>query len=132
MGKVSPSGVTGVTGGGETVRDKTLDDISLRAIQAIDPSPHGLYGVDLTFDSKGIPNPTEINIGRFFTTHHFFTEAGLNMPLLYVMTALGKPVPFPKRIINPLPAGLIWIRGMDFHPVLTTRKAVDAITKSMK
>jgi len=132
MGKVSPSGVTGVTGGGETVRDSVLDDIAVKAIHAIDSSPHGLYGVDLTFDSKGIPNPTEINIGRFFTTHHFFTEAGLNMPLLYVMTALGKPVVFPKRTINPLPAGLIWIRGMDFLPILTTRKKVDAITASVK
>lgn len=129
MGKVSPSGVTGVTGGGETVRDKTLDSIALQTILAIDAKPNGLYGVDLTFDQKGVPNPTEINIGRFFTTHHFFTEAGLNMPYLYVMTALDKKVTFPKRKLNPLAPGLIWIRGVDFHPVITTRKKVDSLKK---
>ena len=29
---------------------------------------------------NGVPNPTEINISRFFTTVRFFTEAGINFP----------------------------------------------------
>lgn len=124
MAKVSPSGVTGVTGGGETVRNSTLNTIAKQAILAIDPKPHGLYGVDLTFDRLGIPNPTEINIGRFFTTHHFFTEAGLNMPFIYTMLGLGLPVTLPARKINPLANGLVWIRGVDFLPKLISRKDI--------
>lgn len=120
MGKVSPSGITGVTGAGVTIRDKNVDRIARQAILAIDPKPHGLYGVDLTYDKQGIPNPTEINIGRFFTTHHFFTQAGINMPYIYTKLAFGETPKLPKRRINPLPPGLVWIRGMDFLPVLTT------------
>ncbi len=122
MGKVSPSGITGVTGAGLTIRDRHVDRIAKETILAIDPKPHGLYGVDLTYDRKGQPNPTEINIGRFFTTHHFFTQAGLNMPYIYTKLAFGEKVALPKRRINPLPTGLVWIRGMDFLPVLTTMK----------
>jgi len=124
MSKVAPSGITGVTGAGVTIRDKIVDTIAQKAIRAIDPTPHGLYGVDLTYDKKGLPNPTEINIGRFFTTHHFFTAAGLNMPYMYVQLAYGQKPTLPKRRINPLPPGLVWIRGMDFLPILTSIKKI--------
>ena len=86
----APSGVTGITGTGVTISDPVVDEISLRAIKAIDPEPDGIFGVDLTYDRNGVPNPTEINIGRFFTTHHFFTKAGLNMPYIFVQAALGR------------------------------------------
>lgn len=115
---LAPSGVTGITGAGVTIDDPVVDEISMKAIKAIDPSPHGLYGVDLTYDHAGIPNPTEINIGRFFTTHLFFTELGLNMPHIAVSLALGKKPKLPKKRINPLEPGWVWIRGVDFTPIL--------------
>jgi carbamoyl-phosphate synthase large subunit len=73
------SGVTGITGTGVTISDPTVDAISQQAILAIDNRPNGIFSVDLTYDREGVPNPTEINIGRFFTTHLFFSEAG-NLP----------------------------------------------------
>jgi len=112
------SGVTGVTGTGVTVADPALDDLCLRAIRAIDPRPNGIFGVDLTYDAAGRPNLTEINIGRFFTTHYFFTAAGLNMPYIYVKLGYGETPPLPERRLNPLPPDLAWIRGMDREPVL--------------
>jgi biotin carboxylase len=118
LGKISPSGVTGATGGGETVSDSKLDKIAEAAIMAIDKTPEGLFGVDLTYDKNGIPNPTEINIGRFFTTHQFFTELGLNMPYIFVKLAYGEKLPPIKKKLNPAPNNMIWIRGMDFEPVL--------------
>jgi carbamoyl-phosphate synthase large subunit len=122
----SPSGITGVTGTGVTVSDPVVDEIALKSIQAIDPCPHGIFSVDLTYDSDGVPNPTEINIGRFFTTHLFFSAAGLNMPYIFVKIALDEePPPISKRI-NPLPPGLAWVRGMDIEPVLTTVAEIDA------
>ncbi len=114
------SGITGITGVGETCSDAAVTEISLKAIQAIDSSPHGIFGVDLTYDAEGIPNPTEINIGRFFTTHYFFTKAGLNMPEIYANIVLDGKFPTLPRKVNPLPDGLVWIRGMDVAPVLTT------------
>lgn len=116
------SGVTGVTGVGQTVALPSVDALARQAILAVDPQPHGIFSVDITYDKKGVPNVTEINIGRFFTTIHFFTMAGLNMPYIYIKTAFGEPIPKLKKQVNPLPNDLLWIRGMDTYPVLTTVK----------
>jgi carbamoyl-phosphate synthase large subunit len=125
FGDRTPSGITGITGGAITVDDPAVTDLSLRAIHAVDAAPHGIFSVDLTYDSDGVANPTEINIGRFFTTHYFFTAAGLNMPLVAVRLAFGEPAPPLAKRINPLPPGLMWIRGMDKDPVLTHVETVE-------
>jgi hypothetical protein len=124
LSRVSPSGVTGVTGAGVTVADAQLDEIATRAVLAIDPRPNGLFGVDLTYDAAEVPNPTEINVGRFFTTHQFFTALGLNLPEVYVRLAFGEPPPPIERRYNPLPEGKVWVRGVDFEPVLTSVEEV--------
>ena len=126
FGSRTLSGVTGITGVGETCSDPTVDRVAQDAILAIDAEPHGIFGVDMTYDHEGLPLPTEINIGRFFTTHHFFTEAGLNMPKIYRDIALEDEFPAMERRINPLPDGLVWIRGMDVAPVLTTVEELEA------
>jgi hypothetical protein len=131
FGNRAPSGVTGITGTGVTVSDPALDDIAQRAVAAIDPRPNGIFAVDLTYDRRGVPNPTEINIGRFFTTHLFFTRAGLNLPHLFVQLAFGEPVTPPEPRINPLPPGLAWVRGMDFLPVLTTVEEIERSTAGL-
>lgn len=122
----APSGVTGITGTGITVRDPLVDEIARKAILAIDPRPHGIFGVDLTYDREGVPNPTEINCGRFFTTQLFFTTAGLNLPYLYVKLGLGEEVDLPEPRVNPLPPGLAWIRGMDTEPRLVAADEIEA------
>jgi hypothetical protein len=107
-----------------TVADAQLDEIATRAVLAIDPRPNGLFGVDLTYDAAEVPNPTEINVGRFFTTHQFFTALGLNLPEVYVRLAFGEPPPPIERRYNPLPEGKVWVRGVDFEPVLTSVEEV--------
>ncbi len=128
----APSGVTGLTGAGVTISDERVDEIALRAIQAVDSRPNGIFAVDLTCDRDGIPNPTEINIARFFTTHLFFTTAGLNMPYMFVKLAYGEELPHIPRRINPLTPGLVWIRGMDKEPVLTTLRAVELCQRELE
>lgn len=120
FGNRTLSGVTGITGVGETCSDPIVDRVAQDAILAIDQRPHGIFGVDMTYDHDGWPNPTEINIGRFFTTHYFFTKAGLNMPEIYCNIALDGIFPALDKKINPLPDGLLWVRGMDVEPTLTT------------
>ncbi len=122
----APSGITGLTGTGVTMSDPTIDAIAQRAIMAIDPKPHGIFSVDLTYDRAGVPNPTEINIGRFFTTHEFFTRAGLNMPYIALRIAFGEEPTLPAQRLNPLPPGLAWVRGLDFLPTLTDERRIDA------
>lgn len=125
FGNRAPSGVTGLTGTGMTVSDPRVDELAQKAIHAIDPQPHGIFSVDFTYDRHGVPNPTEINIGRFFTTHFFFTSAGLNMPYIYVKLAYGEHPPMLDRRINPLPDGKLWIRGLDFLPILSDMNSVE-------
>lgn len=127
----APSGITGLTGAGVTFSDKKFDNLAIKVIKAIDKKPHGIFSVDMTFDDDGIPNPTEINIGRFFTTHFFFSYAGLNMPEIFVKIAYGEKYKKPAKKINPLPDGLIWIRGLDFLPVMKTVKEVDASEREL-
>jgi carbamoyl-phosphate synthase large subunit len=120
LSRISPSGVTGVTGAGVTIADPALDAIAQAVVLAVDPHPHGLFGVDLTYDRAGVPNPTEINVGRFFTTHQFFTALGVNLPWAYLQLAFGEEPPAFGRRLNPAPEGMVWIRGVDFEPVLAT------------
>lgn len=114
------SGVTGVTGVAETYSSDIIDQTALAAIKAIDSKPHGIFGVDMTYDNDDKPRVTEINIGRFFTTVYFFTKAGVNFPQIYRDLVLEAKFPKLAKKINPLPDGLVWIRGMDVEPVLTT------------
>ena len=119
------SGVTGVTKVGQTFSDETVNTVALDAIKSIDGRPHGIFGVDMAYDATGFPNPTEINISRFFTTVLFFTEAGLNMPEIFKDIVLYNEFPFFEKKINPLPDGLLWLRGMDTKPLLTTEKDIN-------
>lgn len=117
-GNRTVSGVTGVTKVGQTYSNLQVDEISIKTIKAVDSKPHGIYGVDMAYDKDGIPNPTEINISRFFTTVLFFTEAGLNMPEIFKDIALYDEFPNLSNKINPLKNGLLWLRGMDTKPML--------------
>jgi carbamoyl-phosphate synthase large subunit len=79
----------------------------------------------MTYDRNGIPNPTEINVSRFFTTIQFFAEAGLNMPKIFKDIVLYSKFPNLDRPISPLPTGLLWLRAMDALPILTTTQKMD-------
>ena len=119
-GNRTVSGITGVTKVGQTFSNAEVDRISIETIKAVDKKPHGIFGVDMAYDKDGVPNPTEINIARFFTTVLFFTEAGLNLPEIFKDIALYNKFPVLEKKINPLPDGLLWLRGMDVNPLLVT------------
>lgn len=121
------SGVTGVTKVGATINDPLVDEVAQKAIRAVDTEPNGLFGVDMTYDIDGFPNPTEINIGRFFTTIYFFTKAGLNMPEIYLQLGLTGVSDYLGRVINPLPIGLNWFRGVDSEPLLLKETESDQL-----
>lgn len=123
-GNRSISGVTGVTKVGVTCDDDDVTRIAMESVRAVSAKPHGIFGVDMAYDRNGVPNPTEINISRFFTTVLFFTEAGLNLPEIFKDIALYGELPNLEKKINPLPNGLLWVRGMDTAPRLMTQNAI--------
>lgn len=119
------SGVTGVTKVGVTLSSEQVSDVAVSSVKAVSGKPHGIFGVDMAFDRNGVPNPTEINISRFFTTVRFFTEAGVNFPEIFKELALGRIDNFPRNVINPLEDGLMWVRGMDTEPMLIANKQIE-------
>ena len=119
------SGITGVTKVGMTCDDELVTKIAIDSVKAVSDKPHGVFGVDMAYDKDGVPNPTEINISRFFTTVLFFTEAGLNMPEIFKDIALYGEFPQLEKKINPLPNGLLWLRGMDVVPRLINSDSIN-------
>lgn len=119
------SGVTGVTKVGVTLSDEQVNKVAISSVKAVSVSPHGIFGVDMAYDKNGLPNPTEINISRFFTTVRFFTEAGVNFPEIFKELALNGIASSTKNIINPLDDGLMWVRGMDTEPMLIAEKIIE-------
>ncbi len=117
---LSPSGVTGITGAQQTTDDAEITSTAIACIKAAPFEPHGLVSVDMTYDARGSPNITEIQASRFYSSIHFLTEAGLNLPDIYLELGLSGCIPdLPKRQ-NPLASGLLWLKSVDSLPILTT------------
>ena len=112
FGNLMPSGQSSSPAVAETVHNKLVNKIATDAIRLVDKNATGIFCVDLKENNKGIPSVTEINIGRFFTTNDFFSEAGCNMPLYYLKLAFGEKIPALKKY-NALPIKLSWIRIID-------------------
>ncbi len=123
---LAPSGVTGTPSIAVTRERPDVEQLAARAVRAIDPRATGIFCVDLKEDAEGVPRPTEINCGRFFTTSYFFTAAGLNIPHLYVRLAFGER-PSPAALPR-LPEGLYWIRHIDCPALLRRASELRART----
>ena len=114
---LAPSGVTNTPVVAVTINRDDINNVATEAVTSIDKNANGIFCVDMKEDPEGIFRPTEINVGRFFTTSYFFTKAGINMPYYYVKLAYNEEIPkFPKY--NILPEGLYWIRHIDSPAVL--------------
>ena len=122
---LSPSGVTGITGAQVTVRDPQLDEIALKAIKTVDDKPHGIISLDFTYDSDGIPNPTEVQASRFFTSMYFMAKGGLNFPYILLKLALNEDCPVFTTKFSPIEPGLVWIKYIEHEPVLTSLNRIE-------
>ena len=114
---VSPSGITGAPAVSQTWRRDDVNAIGEEAVRVIDTVPNGAYFVDFKCDEEDVPRITEVNVGRFGTTVHFYTEAGFNFPRLYAQLALGER-PQLERTRDVLEPGQTWVRTLDCGPVL--------------
>lgn len=121
---VSPSGITGAPAVSHTIHDPVVNETGEAAVRALDPGFDGVCFVDMKGDAQGRPRVTELNAGRFGTTHFFYTAAGANFPGWLLQLASGWDVDAPRRDV--LPADLYWIRTLDAGPVLTTAEALEA------
>lgn len=117
---LSPSGVTGITGAQTTTSDPEIHQVAMAAVHAIPIAPHGIVSVDFRYDAEGVPNLTEIQASRFFSSVLFLAHAGLNFPALYVKAAYTGEVPFLENRVHPLPDELLWLKAIDCLPHIMT------------
>lgn len=128
---LTASGVTGIGGAHRWVNDPALDKIAVTAITAVDPRPNGLFAVDMAFDEQGVPNVTEINIGRFMSGGTISFPHRVNMPYIAVKAALGEPLDIQVPILNPFPTDVYLIHGMDVIPVVVPIREVDRLAENL-
>ncbi|MGH6689588.1 MAG: hypothetical protein ACREF4_02765 [Gammaproteobacteria bacterium] len=96
-GASHPSGVSSIASVAKTVYEPRVAAICEQAVRAIDPQVSGAFSVDLKEDETGVPNVTEINVGRFITMMNFFDFVGTaNMSTTYVKLAFDEPVEIPE------------------------------------
>jgi len=117
FGNLMPSGQSSSPSIAKTVQRNDVNEVAVKSILAVDPKPHGVFCVDMKENSAATPCVTEINLGRFFTTSNFFSQAGSNMPYYYVQLAFGEKLPQLPQY-NALEADLYWVRGVDREPRL--------------
>lgn len=127
FGYLNLSGVTGITGAQMTKRDKFIDELSERIIRNSIKMPHGIIAIDYTYDKDGIPNPTEIQASRFYTSTFFMASLGLNFPDILVKAALGIKIPEFINKYSPLEEGWVWIKFVDCLPKLVHKKEIESL-----
>ncbi|NOZ01309.1 MAG: hypothetical protein GXP54_05400, partial [Deltaproteobacteria bacterium] len=124
-----PSGITGAPAVCRTVHRDDINDLGNRAVLAVDSRFNGVAFIDFKGAADGRILPTEINAGRFGTTHHFYTAAGRNNPWYLLKTAFGEDLPADLPRFNALPADLYWIRTLDAGPVLIKGEDLEKIDR---
>jgi len=129
---VSPSGITGAPAISHTIHSDELNNLGLKAALAIDREMNGVCFIDFKESADGRLLPTEINAGRFGTTHYFYARAGLNLPYLLLKTAFGEPLPADLKKFNPLPPDIYWIRTLDCGPVMKTKEEIEDLSGRMR
>ncbi|MEV7013768.1 hypothetical protein [Streptosporangium sp. NPDC051022] len=115
---LSVSGVTGITGAQRTFWDEDLHELAVRCVRAVCARPHGIIGVDFTYDHDGRALPTEVQPARFYSSIYFLARLGLNMPDLYCRLALDGAQAMPDALPNPIRESHYWVKSVDKLPRL--------------
>jgi biotin carboxylase len=110
---LAPSGLTGTPTRARVVHDDLVNQTAETAVDAVDPCPNGIYGVDLRESAHHTPTVTEINAGRGGTTTGLWSiwMGGPNLADIHARLAVGESVDVEKR--DAFPEGLELRRHID-------------------
>lgn len=119
------SGITGTPTIARTLEDKKLNRVSVEAIKALDPEPHGFFSVDVKEDAAYRPVVTEVD-GKWHTTAplwgHAFAKAldrpELNLAHQYLMLGLNGRIDADLPAFDLFPGGYYLIRQLDAGVIL--------------
>lgn len=130
--RLTPSGVSGVTGVGETIAAPQVDALAMEAIRAVAPRPHGIFSVDLTCDDPRAPKVMEISAGAFTSgAAAAYASRGANLPHIAVRVALAEALDFALPMMNPVPGGVVSVHGMDIDPVVTDQAQIKGLEEEL-
>lgn len=132
FGRLTPSGVSGVTGVGETIGDPQVDALAMRAIRAIAPQPHGVFSVDLTCDPPRAPKVMEISAGAFTSgAVAVYAARGANLAHISIKVAMSERLDFPVPMMNPVSSGVVSVHGMDIDPVVADMREINGFEEEL-
>jgi len=132
------SGRTGTPVVAALVRNERVEaaaELAVRAVsEAVGEAPHGVYCVDLREDAHGLPRPTEINAGRFFTTSHVGVGVHVNLVERYCELHFDGGPSKPPLLLPADMDGTLVLRHMDaetqwLHPWSQTPAHRDAVAR---
>ena len=126
---ISLSGITGTPTVARTVEDENLNHVSIKAIKALDQTPHGFFSVDVKEDASGKPVVTEVD-GKWHTTAplwgHAFAKAlnkpELNIAYQYLMLGLNGSLDGDLPSFNLFPKNHYLVRQLDAGVILECDK----------
>lgn len=113
----APSGVTGITGGQRLIANPEIDELSKYIVKSISNHPQGVICIDYTYDKDEIPNLTEIQASRLYTSSHFMTKCGINMPYILYKLAMDMQIEEKETILIPN-YNKIWLKYVENYPTL--------------
>lgn len=122
---ISLSGITGTPAVARTVRNEKLNEVSVKAIKALDPEPHGFFSVDLKEDANGNPSVTEVD-GKWHTTAPLwgyafakvFNDPELNIAYQYLLLGLNGSAEGKLPTFNLFPPDYYLVRQLDGGVIL--------------
>jgi hypothetical protein len=122
---VSLSGITGTPTIARTLHDEKLNQVGVKAVQALDSEPHGFFSVDLKENAAGEPAVTEVD-GKWHTTAplwgYAFAKAldkpELNLAYLYLTLGLKGILDVEVPLFNLFPADHYLVRQLDAGVIL--------------
>ncbi|HMS25238.1 MAG TPA: phosphotransferase [Acidimicrobiia bacterium] len=126
---LTPSGVTGYSGGQLVLANRSVHDLSNDIMRSFPWEPTGPVGIDFVVDNNGVPNVTEIQACRFYTSMLALADLGLNLPAMYVDVFRGQNQTYD--IINPCEPGAVTVQRFGMSVSTTREQIIGDIDRSL-
>lgn len=125
LASLTPSGITGFTRAKCWSSDLELVEISQKAIKALSPQPHGIFGVDMVSDEFRNLFVTEVNVGRFSSGGFAHYRSGrINPAYTVLQLAYGEDPLFDPPLLNPFPTNETMIMGYGHEAVFVNNEVI--------
>lgn len=114
--------------------EENVKEIAIAAIHAVtNGPPHGIYSVDMTSDHEGVPNVTEINIGRFgMAGSVVYYDHGANFPAIALRSAFGEGPGFEPPLLNPFRTDVGIVLAVGSPPVPVTDEEYEPLEQEYR